>query len=375
MLPRMPAGRTTYWDYIRVEDLLSLQGGNGREEAHLSDSEVTFIVVHQVYELWFKLVLREVTSLRNLLARPHVPEPEMARAARGLDRVIRIFRSAIQHWEVVESLDTRDYLDFRDKLFPASGFQSAQLRELEILLGLTDDERVGLGADGAYLKALRAPGGAPSPALERVERRRRDLPSLREALDLWLLRTPLRGSTPDRPGDAAVVDGFLREWLAALESQSRRSAHALGVVAADDARFQRDLEAARAYLLPDDPRRRRIRAAILFIEGYRELPLLAWPQAVLSRLVEVEQSFLIFRQRHARMVERVIGRRVGTGGSSGLDYLDQTATAYRVFGDLWAARTFLVPKDAVPPLKDTTPYQLRLESPGAGGLARPVHEG
>ena len=94
----MPAGRTTYWDYVRVEDLLGLQGGIERDEARLSDAEVVFVTVHQVYELWFKLVLREVVTLRNLLALPRVPEPEMARAARSLDRVVRIFRTAAQHW-------------------------------------------------------------------------------------------------------------------------------------------------------------------------------------------------------------------------------------------------------------------------------------
>jgi tryptophan 2,3-dioxygenase len=355
----MSAGRTTYWDYIRVEDLLRLQGGVEDDEQRLSDAEVVFITVHQVYELWFKLVLRELTSLRDVLGLPRVPEAAMARAARSLDRVQRIFRSAVQHWDVVESLSTRDYLDFREKLFPASGFQSAQLRELEVLLGLTDEERIGLGAQGGYLKALRDAEGRPSPALARVEARRAAGPSLREVLEAWLHRTPIRGSTPDHPGDAEVVEAFLAEHLEALTRQTERAARAMGAEGLRDPRFARDMEAARAFLLPADARRKRIRAAILFIEGYRELPLLAWPHEVLARLVEVEQLFLIFRQRHARMVERVIGRRVGTGGSSGLDYLEQTATAYRIFADLWSARTFLVQKDMLPPLGDADAYDFR----------------
>lgn len=355
----MSAGRTTYWDYIRVEDLLGLQGGLEGDEADLSDAEVVFITVHQIYELWFKLMLRELSTLRDLLSAPRVPEPEMAHAARALDRIQRIFRSAIQHWEVVESLSTLDYLEFREKLFPASGFQSAQLRELELLMGLTDAERVGLSAKGGYLKALRDAEGRPSPALARVEARRAKGPTLRDALDAWLHRTPIRGSTPDRPGDAEVVDAFLAAHLEALTRQTERAARAMGAEGVSDPRFARDMEAARAFLMPEDARRRRIRAAILFIEGYRELPLLAWPHEVLARLVEVEQMFLIFRQRHARMVERVIGRRVGTGGSSGLDYLEQTATAYRIFADLWSARTFLVQKDMLPPLGDAADYDFR----------------
>ena len=357
---------TSYWDYIRVEDLLALQSGLDKDEKRLSNHEVLFIAVHQVFELWFKLVLRECVALRDVLKQPRVPEPDMATASRSLDRMCRIFRSAATHWEVVESLNTRDYLDFRDKLFPASGFQSAQLREVEILLGLSDEERVGFGADGGYLSALKAAGGKPSPALARVEARRKDRPTVREALDTWLHRTPIRGSQPADAGDAAVVDAFLGEYLDRLKAQVKQTAsYAHGTdlsgaaPAALEERYAAEIASAEAFLRVKDPHRRRIRAAILFIEGYRDLPLLAWPQEVLSRLVEMEELFLVFRQRHARMVERVIGRRVGTGGSSGVDYLDQTATAYRIFRDLWTARTFFLRRDLLPPLRDPSPYEFR----------------
>ena len=121
----------------------------------------------------------------------------------------------------------------------------------------------------------------------------------------------------------------------------------------------------RAFFTPSEKdggaRRRRIRAAMLFIETYRELPLLAWPREVLDALVELEQQFVIFRQRHARMVERIIGRRTGTGGSAGVDYLDKTALSYRVFRDLWAIRTLQVRRDAAPPLERADFYGFRNE--------------
>jgi tryptophan 2,3-dioxygenase len=359
---------TSYWDYVRVEELLALQSGIEREEKRLSNHEVLFIAVHQVFELWFKLILRELVALRDVLKPPRVPEADLATAARSLDRVARIFRSATQHWDVVESLNTRDYLDFRDKLFPASGFQSAQLREIEIVLGLEDADRVGFGAQGAYLAALKGEKGKPSPALARVEARRKDRPTVREALESWLHRTPIRGSQPGDPGDVEVVGGFLDDYLDRLRAQVTQTAASVhgsdlsGAAPADLAgRYRAEIEAAEAFLTVSDQRRRRIRAAIVFIEGYRDLPLLAWPQEVLTRAVEAEQQFLVFRQRHARMVERVIGRRVGTGGSSGVDYLDQTATAYRVFKDLWTARTFLLRRDLLPPLADPSPYSFKSE--------------
>ena len=358
---------TSYWDYIRVEELLRLQGGLGDDDAKLTNHEVTFITVHQVFELWFRLVIRELESLRGVFAQPVVPEQAMATAARGLDRVKRIFVVANDHWQVMESLNTRDYLDFRDKLFPASGFQSAQMREIEILLGLDDDDRVGLGGKGGWIEALRSDDGSPSPALERVRRRlAQDDPSLRESVDAWLHRTPIRGSQPFDPGDDAVVDGFIRDYLDQVRSVVRESLEERLDVRLDAsekeavrARYAKEIADAEAWLDPADARRRRIRAAILFIESYRALPLLAGPRQVLDQLVETEQAILIFRQRHARMVERIIGRRVGTGGSSGVDYLDATAVAYRVFKDLWSARTFLLRRDALPALADTTFYEFR----------------
>ena len=106
---------------------------------------------------------------------------------------------------------------------------------------------------------------------------------------------------------------------------------------------------------------RRIRAAILFIESNRELPLLSWPGEIIDGLIKVEQSMTVFRQRHARMVERVIGRRVGTGGSAGVDYLDETARQYRVFREIWAARTMLLAPSQAPHTKDRDFYGLRVE--------------
>ena len=125
-------------------------------------------------------------------------------------------------------------------------------------------------------------------------------------------------------------------------------------------RYAAEKESVRAFLQPADAeggaRLQRVRCAMIFIETYRELALLAWPRALLDRLVEVEQLFVVFRQRHARMVERIIGRRTGTGGSAGVDYLDSTALKYRVFRDLWAIRTLQIPSDLAPALANPAFY-------------------
>ncbi len=358
---------TTYWDYIRVEDLLALQGGNERDERQISHHEVLFITVHQVFELWFKLIIKELVFLRDVFRKNPVPEADLARAAMSLDRMTTIFDAATQHFKVMETLSTHDYLEFRDKLHPASGFQSAQLREMEILLGLASEERVGLGANGAWIEALKSHDGSPSPALARVEQRLADPLSLKSVIEEWLWRTPVRGSQPGDTGDEVVVDEFLEEYAQSMERASAETVRQIVEARAGrpeivQARHAAEIQSARAFFFANDVRQRRIRAAILFIESYRQLPLLAWPRAVLNSLLNFDQGMVIWRQRHARMVERVIGRRIGTGGSSGVEYLDQSANAYRIFRDLWAVRTVLLGREHLPPVGDTQPYGFTFDS-------------
>jgi tryptophan 2,3-dioxygenase len=360
---------TPYWDYIRVEPLLALQTGTAGSEAELANDEVMFIVVHQIDELWFKLVLREMVAVRNLFAQPHVPEQALAAAVRGIRRMETILQQLAAHFALMETMTTRDYLAFRDKLSGASGFQSAQMREIEILMGLPEAERVALGHEGSYLTALRESDGSDSPALRRVRARLADRPTLREAIREWIYRTPIQGSTPSQPDDGARVRAFVEAYLVAHAHAVERGlqlARSQGLGEADmrrlEERGRREIASARTYLLgedaPEDARAHesRIRAALVFIESYRELPLLAWPREVLDGLTTFEQSFVIFRQRHARMVERMIGRRTGTGGSAGVDYLDTTALTYRVFRELWAVRTLLVRAGDLPPLEHAEIY-------------------
>ena len=366
---------TTYWDYIRVEELLGLQGGLDDHDGGLSNDEVLFITVHQIDELWFKLIIRELASVRNLFHQPHVPEQSLASAVRGLRRIAVLFGQIAQHFQLMETMTTRDYLAFRDKLSPASGFQSAQMREIEILLGLGHSERVPLGHEESYLRALRNSDGSETAASRRVAARMADTPSLRDAIDEWLWRTPIQGSMPNDPDDATTVASFIDEYLKAHASESARSrafAEHEGLDPKDaerlDARYAEERQRAAEFLRGEDTepahraKRSRIRAALVFIESYRELPLLAWPREVIDAVVQLEQASLIFRQRHARMVERVIGRRTGTGGSSGVDYLDKTALHYRVFDDVWAVRTLQLRKAALPQLRKAELYGLVAES-------------
>ena len=363
---------TTYWDYIRVEEVLALQGGLEPDDRNLGNDEVMFITIHQIDELWFKLAVRELVAVRDLFAQDRVQEQALASAVRGVRRMALLFHQIADHFVLMETMTTRDYLAFRDKLSPASGFQSAQLREAEILLGLSDDDRIPLGHERSYMDALKNPDGSESPASRRVRARLTDTPTLRDAIDEWLYRTPIDGSRPGDDSDDETVLRFVDAYLAAHREEvaHARALSKMEALSAEDAariaaRYDEEVASAAAFVRAEDvpeserARRRRIRAALILIEGYRELPLLAWPRQVVDAIVELEQAFVIFRQRHARMVERIIGRRTGTGGSAGVDYLDTTALRYRVFDDIWAIRTLQIRRDALPPLAHLDAYGLR----------------
>jgi tryptophan 2,3-dioxygenase len=362
-----PMSAPTYWNYLRLRDLLGLQGGLEDDEAQLAPDELHFIVVHQALELWFKLCLREIRLARDHLAEPRVPEETVPYVVHHLRRTSSIVALALEHFQVMETLTPQDFLAFRDKLIPASGFQSFQMREIEILLGLDESQRIAYaGVDPVeHLRRLAEASADGRFAWERIEQARAER-TLKEALDEWLYRTPVQGSSPSDPTDQEVIDRFLGAYLSALAEQSEakveRLSTALDAPVADiRVQVEGSFDRSRRFLAAEDvpaecrDHARRVRAGVLFIESYRELPLLAWPRLLVDTVVELEEQLVLFRARHARMVERIIGRRIGTGGSSGVDYLDRT-TAYRIFDHLWEVRTILLPKESLPALERPEVY-------------------
>jgi tryptophan 2,3-dioxygenase len=309
----------TYSEYLRLEELLKLQTGVKDGKRKISNDELHFILVHQNFELWFKLIISELKSTRDILSSTYVEETKLPQAVHHMNRVIETFKLMSQQWRVMETLEPQDFLNFRDDLGTASGFESFQMREMESLMGRK-------WIDGK-------PVGKEETSKEK---------SLYEVTCDWLERTPIQGSTPNSSNDEVQVNTFISEYL---------EAHKI---------LYPDTNQDAIDYFEEDLSFRRRRAGLIFIESYRELPLLAWPRKLVSTLIELEESMILWRSSHARMVERMIGRRVGTGGSSGVDYLDMT-TKYRVFIDLWTVRSILIKKEALPTLKNPDFYEFKGE--------------
>jgi tryptophan 2,3-dioxygenase len=238
--------KLSYGSYLKIPELLELQHGLSGEH-----DELLFIVAHQVYELWFKVVLDELESTRD-----RIEGDDIFFARHHLRRVHAVERLLVGELEVLETMSPQDFLAFRSQLAPASGFQSVQFREIEFLSGLKDPKfltRVEAGPD----------------EMTRLQRRL-DEPSVADAFHALL----------ERRGSPALLDVY----------------------------------------------RDRARHADLF--------------DLCEALLDHDESFAHWRARHVLMVEREIGSKPGTGGSSGAQYLRSTLDK-RFYPDLWDVRSQL----------------------------------
>lgn len=251
-------GRLTYGSYLRLEQLLTAQVPESDPPAH---DELLFITVHQVYELWFNQLLHDLVAVRGAML-----DGRLWWARHLLHRVDVIERVLVTQLEVLETMTPQDFLEFRERLAPASGFQSVQYRELEFLSGAKDP---------GFLRRFRGLTDAERARLER----RLDEPTL------W--------------------DAFVHVLAQA------------GLPAADDDQ---------------------VRGSLLAVARDRERYGEVWELA--EGLLDHDERAAQWRARHVQMVERQIGTKSGTGGSSGAPYL-RSRLPLRYYPLLWEMRAHL----------------------------------
>lgn len=340
-----------YSTYLGLDSLLSSQrplSGKGGRAAH---DEMLFIITHQAYELWFKQILHELDAVLEGFGGAAVREHEVSTAVARLSRIVEVQKLLVDQLRVLETMTPLDFLDFRDALTPASGFQSFQFRLIELKLGLGDDRRVRY-EESPYFKRLDA-------GHRRLVLSAKKAPSLFARVERWLERTPFTRFggfdfwTSYRGAVAAMLsrdEKTIRRNPALGPAERERE---LGELARTRESFSALLDPARHESLRREGVWRMSHAATLsalFIQLYRDRPILHEPFRLLEKLVEVDEQFAVWRHRHAIMVHRMIGAKIGTGGSSGHQYLLKTAGAHRVFGDLFNLSTFLIPRSARPRL-------------------------
>ena len=254
-----PAADLSYGSYLRLDDLLSCQS-----PLTGSDDELLFVIIHQVYELWFKQILHETELLQRRLETGDSP-----RALHTARRIAKILKTVVGQMDVLETMTPQQFASFRPELGSSSGFQSTQFRHIEAVLGRRDFS-----------------AAVVDPALGEIMARRPVFASLLRYLHVLGWQVPAR-----------VLDRDPREpWQ------------------------------------PDEA------VDALLARVYAES---ATPAEVCEALVDIDEGVQEWRYRHVKMVERIIGAKTGTGGSSGADYL--RSTLFRpAFPDLWAIRSRLL---------------------------------
>jgi tryptophan 2,3-dioxygenase len=337
-----------YQEYLHLDRLLSSQHPKSAEHGRPAHDEMLFIVVHQAYELWFKQILHELDSVLALFRQDSVDERSIGVAVARLQRIAEIQKLLIDQLRILETMTPLDFLDFRDLLVPASGFQSVQFRLIEKKLGLRGTE--GAAAEGTP---------ATSPTHGQAGHESETGLSLFAAVEKWLERIPFL----ELPGYEfwasyrAAVDAMLAADRRTIETNPTLSPAKKQVqlteLAETEAGFQAVLDAAAHERLRSGGQRRlshRATQAALLIHLYRDQPILHLPFRFLTALVDIDELLSTWRYRHALMVHRMIGTKIGTGGSSGHHYLLATVERNKIFADFYNLSTFLISRSALPAL-------------------------
>ncbi len=338
-----------YGDYLGLDKILTAQHPRSTAAGHPAHDELLFIQFHQVYELWFKQILFELDDVITRLSGDTVDEHDMQPITTYLGRIVEIFKQTESMVDVLETMPPQSFVDFREYLGTASGFQSAQFRLIETRLGLERKQRLCV-FHGEFDDNL-CP--ASKGAIAQAETR----PTLFQSLDSWLSRTPFVNL-----GDYT----FWKEYRAAVHvmfDEKMRAAQAallgdtltqeLEAIERGKQKFESIFDETQHAQAQKEGRWRlswKALQAALFITIYRGEPVLQAPYAVLKNIMDIDELLARWRFRHALIVQRMVGMSMGSGGSSGYEYLMNTVTSHRIFTDVFALSTYLIPSRLLPKL-------------------------
>jgi tryptophan 2,3-dioxygenase len=342
-----------YHNYLEIDKLLSIQNPRSAALGEAAHDETLFIIMHQVYELWFKQIMTELDSVTVMFREECVNEDNMNTVLLRLKRISTIISLMVEQIHVMETLTPLDFLDFRDFLFPASGFQSMQFRMIEATLGLREEDR--MTYHGKSYKIVF--DEEQTARLEDIE----TSGSLFELVEGWLERTPfLRFEGFDFLSEyKAAVDRMLAKEQAAINGSEyldeRMKAMRLKMLGDSNSYFKHVLsrtEHERLMAAGECRMSYKATIAALLINLYRDKPILNIPFNLLTELMNIDELLTTWRYRHAQMVMRMIGNKIGTGGSSGHDYLAATAEKHKIFRDLHNISSLLIPRSSLPALPE-----------------------
>jgi tryptophan 2,3-dioxygenase len=325
-----------YHDYLQLDKILNAQDPESARHEISAHDEMLFIIIHQTYELWFKQLHHEADSILQIMRKPSLNDnsPELQTVVHRMNRMATILRVLIHQIDVLETMTPMDFLDFRDLLRPASGFQSWQFKLLEAKLGLKFEYRHG---KEYYTSQLRE---EHIKTIKKAEQEQ----SFLQLVNDWLERMPFfddQSFWRNYDSDNKEIHPFWNTYKSAY-ANSLAEAEKNNIDAFDEVLFHHK---ETHYTLSAKANR-----AALFIMLYRGYPLLQLPFQLLNNLLEIDEQLSTWRHRHMNMVHRMIGTRIGTGGSSGKDYLKSAADKHYIFKEIAQLTSFLIERRRLPQL-------------------------
>lgn len=338
-----------YSNYLKLSALLNSQEPESNKHGHPAHDEMLFIITHQAYELWFKQILHELNSVLKLFSALPLDEKKLHTISSRLTRIIKIQQVINQQISILETMTPLDFLDFRDYLIPASGFQSIQFREIELRLGLS--HHLTSVTYGRFTEGDKA-------YLEKVTHQA----SLFELLDAWLARTPFLEFQ-----EFSFWDSYSSAVKIMLENDHRIVENNTMLSVTERKQQLKELETTQQSFncLFDESLYEQFKQeghfklshkatlSALFIQLYRDEPLLQLPFKVLNQLMDIDAQLTTWRNNHFLMVQRMLGTKIGTGGSSGHEYLRSTISSKRIYADLFNLSTYLIPRSKLPKLPES----------------------
>ncbi len=325
-----------YSDYLELNTILNSQ----KPKSSMKTDELLFIIIHQTYELWFKQAIHEIDMVRGIFASEKVNDNagEMSIAVHKLKRVVKIFEVLVQQIGVLETMTPMDFLEFRNLLQPSSGFQSLQFRIIEAKLGLKMEQRY----KAEYYKSVRE-GGFNAEDYEAITTVEKEA-TLKELIVKWAERTPFFDESlwneyqslyPVENGVHQFWSDYKQIYKNSLSNVEQKQLEALDKIFYQDGSGDFSMNAMRA---------------VLFIMLYRNLPIFHLPFDLLTTLIDIDELLSQWRYRHMLMTRRMIGMRVGTGGTSGAGYLEGALRQHYIFKELNEVTTFLIERSKLPEL-------------------------
>jgi tryptophan 2,3-dioxygenase len=325
-----------YHEYLQLDKILNAQFPESDKKGLSAHDEMLFIVIHQTYELWFKQLHHEADSIVTIMQKPALNDnsPELQTVVHRLNRMVTILRVLVHQIDIMETMTPMDFLDFRDMLRPASGFQSWQFKELEAKLGLKFQHRHGQEYYTSQLSKEHV------DQIKKTESKN----SLLELVNDWLERMPFFDEKENwknfshNHGDRSFWTEYRDQYQHSLAEAERNNMEVFDEI------FMKE-ENKEQQTLSSGARR-----AALFIMLYRGYPMLQQPFQLLNALLEIDEQLSSWRYRHMNMVHRMIGTRIGTGGSSGKDYLKAAADKHYIFREIAQLNSFLIERRKLPAL-------------------------